>query len=174
MIEIKLVENDDKEFIEIVEKLLNTSIKSTFPNEIFIVKIDNWFDFKWQSFSGKTLGLVSVWHKELRIPPFIPNRVLEQTYFKRFDGTYVEQKFGDLHIYQHSDANFNRKISLISNSALFLWFSGNTKNTLRGSIMLYQIENELNNSCYVSFVKKGNWQINKTEDISRNEVLALI
>ena len=174
MIEILPIENEDLDFIGIVKKILNTSLQSYIPNEIFVFKIDNWFDFKWQSFSGNTMGAVGVWHNELRIPPFIPNRVLEQKYFKRFGETYNEREYGNLHVYQQSDANFNRKITLVSNSGLFLWFSGNTKNNLRGSIMLYQVEDQTENSWYVSFVKSHRWRIDKTEGISNNEVLALI
>jgi hypothetical protein len=57
---------------------------------------------------------------------------------------------------------------------MFVWFSGNTKNSLRGSIMIYQIKKEAKYSFYVSFLKKDNWQIYKTDEISRNEVLSLM
>jgi hypothetical protein len=177
MIEILPNGNDDFDFIQIVEKILNGFIQNITPKEIYIIKIDNWFDFKWRAFEGKILGAVGSWNeKELRIPPFIPDRVLEQLYFQKVNNAYEKQDRWDLHIYQSSSSNITgkRKLVAFGGTRMFLWFSGNTKNTLRGSIMLYQIEEENSSTLYISFLKKENWQVYKTDGISRNEVLALI
>ena len=176
MIEIQPTENDDIDFIKIVERTLNSFIQSSEPDEIYIVKIDHWFDFKWREFAGKLVGTVGFWNKELRIPPFVPDRVSEQLYFDKVNGTYEKQDISNLHIYQSSRNNITGKRKLIStsNPRFYFWFSGNTKVALRGSIMLYQIEKENEYSWYVSFLKKENWQIYKTDGISRNEILAFI
>lgn len=160
----------------LVENVLNSSVQISKPNKIYIIKIDHWFDFKWREFAGKLLGAVGYWNKELRIPPFIPDRVLEQLYFEKVNGSYEKQDAAVIHIYQSSGDNITGKRKLISTSGvrLSVWFSGNTKNTLRGSIMLYQIGKVNQNTWYVSFLKKENWQIYKTDGISRNEILAFI
>jgi hypothetical protein len=40
--------------------------------------------------------------------------------------------------------------------------------------MFYVVSEEFQNGWYVSFVKKTDWQINKTKNISRNSVRAFI
>jgi len=176
MIEILPGDNDDSGFTVIVENIINKTIENVTPDEIFLTKIDNWFDFKWRAFSGKTLGAVGVWNKELTIPPFIPDRVLEQSYYQKSNESYVKQVGHYLHGYQSSGENIGRKLKSYSfaPTRMFVWFSGNTKNSLRGSIMIYQIKKEAKYSFYVSFLKKDNWQIYKTDEISRNEVLSLM
>lgn len=174
MIKIESGENDDPTFVSIVETTLDNLIRMHPSTDIYLIKIDNWFDFKWYSFSGKALGLVGFRHKELRIPPFTPDRIAWQRYFIKTESHVVETEVKPLHIYQQSDANFLRKIKLISDSAIFLWFSGNSKTSSRGSMMLYGIRDGNEPSWYISLLKKESWQIFKTQDISKNEALAQI
>jgi hypothetical protein len=176
MIEILPNENDDLGFTEIVENIINKTVENIAPEEIYLTKIDNWFDFKWLAFSGKLAGAVGFWNDELTVPPFIPDRVMEQSYFQRLNETYVKQVGHKLHGYQSSGENIGRKLKSYSfaRTRIFVWFSGNTKNSLRGSIMIYQIIKEAKYSFYVSFLKKDDWQIYKTDEISRNEVLSLM
>lgn len=135
MIEIITKENDDKAFTDIVENILNETIENVAPDDIFLTKIDNWFDFKWRAFSGKLVGAVGVWNSELTIPPFIPDRVLEQTYFQKLSNSYLNQSGSFLHRYQASGENIGRKLESYSfaRTRLFIWFSGNIKNSLRGA-----------------------------------------
>jgi hypothetical protein len=168
---------DDFEFTTIVENFTNAFITSCTPDEIYLIKIDSWFDFKWRGFEGKLLGALGTWnHEKLKIPPFIPDRVVEQSYFERVDGAYKKHEAPDLHIYQSSSDNITGKRRLVGSfgTRLLIWFSGNTAKSLRGSVMLYQIENDRHATLYVSFLKKDKWQIFKTDGISRNEVLSII
>ncbi len=177
MIEILPSEKDDSEFILIIEKILKNFVQSHLPKEVYVIKIDSWFDFKWRAFMGKYLGAAGFWNKEqLRIPPFIPDRVLEQIYFQKLNEEYVKRVHADLHIYQTSSNNITGKRKLVtsSGSRLFCWFSSNTKNTQSGSLMFYHIKPEDSDTFYVSFLKKKNWQIYKTDQISRNEVSNLM
>jgi hypothetical protein len=174
MIRIQRLEYDDPEYINHVECILTNLIAAFDINEVYLVKIDHWFDFKWYSFSGKSLGAVGVRHKTLRLPPFVPERVERQQYFSKIGDSFKESSAGALHIHQHSDANFNRKIENISDSAIFLWYSGGTKQALRGSVMFYGTINGNEPSWYISFLKKTSWQIYKTEDISRREARELL
>lgn len=177
MIEIRSDDFDAAEYVRIVENYLNNFIRDVAPDEILVVKIDNWFDHKWRNFAGKFLGAVGFWNETvLRIPPFIPDRVVEQRYFEKHGDEYQERERAGLHIYQSSGENITgkRKLVAFGRKRLLFWFSGNSKNALRGSLMIYRIEKENSSTVYVSFVKKENWQIYKTDGISRQEAKSLI
>ena len=171
---IEATDNDDKDFIEIVSNMLRISVGLCQPKDVFIIKIDHWFNHKWLEFAGKTLGATGVWYEELRVPPFVPDRVIEQTYFQKTANGYEQSDAKDLHIYQSGDANLRRKIREVSESANFVWFSSETANNSQASLMFYVVSEEFQNGWYVSFVKKTDWQINKTKNISRNSVKAFI
>ncbi|HVE59363.1 MAG TPA: hypothetical protein VNB22_21315, partial [Pyrinomonadaceae bacterium] len=70
-----------------------------------------------------------------------------------------------------SDENAQRKIK--RKSALYGWFSGETATNSQGSFMLYKFGKESQHSWYVSFIKKADWQIYKTDNISKAEVKAM-
>ncbi len=175
MIPIVPDNNDDPCFIKIVEKFTNTHVENLNPDEVYVIKIDSWFDFKWRDFSGKIMGAIGMWDKEnLRVPPFIPDRVVKQVYFVKEKNNYEQYEVADLHIYQDSSNNItgNRRLVAPLGTRLFFWYTGNTSETLRGSIMMYHVEKEDHCTLYVSFMKKNEWQIFKTDGISRNAVLA--
>jgi hypothetical protein len=172
MIEILPAENDDKNFIGLVEQISNVGINLTQPEEVFIIKIDHWFNFKWKSFSHKIFGALGVWRDELRIPPFIPDRVVEETFFQKIGEVYETKSANPLHIYQPSENNARRKIK--RKSALFVWFSGETTKNSQGSLMIYTFSKDFQNAWYVSFIKKSDWQIYKTDNISKTEAKAMI
>src|SRR5215510_10889155 len=44
---------DDPHFVELLKHLISRLVGETFPEQIFVMKIDNWFDHKWLNFSGK-------------------------------------------------------------------------------------------------------------------------
>jgi hypothetical protein len=123
MIEIISKENEDEKFVQMIEQIVNVGINFTKPKEIYIIKIDNWFDFKWLGFIGKTLGELGMWNnEELRIPPFIPDRILEQSYFHKTGENYFKQKAPNLHIYQSSGNNITGKRKLVSTLETRLFF----------------------------------------------------
>src|SRR6188508_2895229 len=79
MIPLVPAENDDAEFLLLVQRIASGAISALELGEVYLVRIDNWFDHKW-------LGWRSPWrHKQiekLRIPTFTPNRVRSE---QRFD-----------------------------------------------------------------------------------------
>ena len=172
MIEILPSQNEDKKFVGLVEQILNTGISLTEPNDVFVTKVDHWFDYKWRKFSHKVFGAVGVWREPLRIPPFIPDRIVEEAYFEKVEKRYIYKDLYRLHIYQPSSENADRKIR--RESATFLWYSGDTANNTLGSLMIYTFGKDFQNSWYVSFIKKTDWQIYKTDNISRAEIKAMI
>ncbi len=175
MIRIERDIYDDHKFIDLIEAFVNRSANDRSPCEIYLVKIDHWFDVKWRGFQGKLLGAAGLRSFEtLRIPPFIPDRVLEQRYFERGNGIYAEGTAPQLHFYQSSSDNLTRK-SLVATSEprLFVWYSGGTAVSLRGSVMAYVIKKSDSKSFYISLQKKQMWCPLKTDGISRKEATTL-
>jgi hypothetical protein len=166
--------SDDEIFIEIVERFINKSISFYKPNEVYVIKTDNWFDHKWVEFSGKVSGELGVWLRELRVPPFVPDRIVEELHFQKDDKEYKLQEARNLHIYQASEENALRKIKNFTDSAILVWFNGNTNICSQACLMFYQVENEVETAWYISFLKKETWKLYKTMNISRNEALGFI
>lgn len=173
---IKLIpkENDDKAFTEIVSKILNNSISLTNPKDVYVVQIDHRFDYKWLIFSHKALGAIGDWRSKLRIPPFIPDRVVEELYFQMIGGEFIKKEQKPLHIYQSSEDNSYRLIRNLTNSGIFIWFSGDTKSSSQASLMFYEVLENSYNYWFVSFVNNGTWQIRGTRNISKKEIHTLI
>ena len=71
MIAFTKSEIDDIGFISKVQILANEIIKDLSPKEVYLFKVDNWFDTKWLNFTGKILGTLGTWHygDDSRIPP---------------------------------------------------------------------------------------------------------
>lgn len=175
MIEIVADQNDDSEFIGIFENITKYYVKDLAPDEMYSIKIDSWFDYKWRNFQGKVLGAFGVRNEDqLVVPPFIPDRVVEQHFFEKEDCSYIPKEVPALHIYQNSGENVFRRLKGTNRTRLFVWFSGNSKVNSRGSVMIYRIGKESNHTIYISFLKKDEWQIYKTDGISRSEVLSLL
>ncbi len=87
--------DDAPDFVRQVEQVANGVIRRHAPETLVLIKIDNYFGSKWLGFSGKALGLLGVWHNpdyhpanNIRIPPFVPNRVVSQ---RRFAGPAYEE-----------------------------------------------------------------------------------
>ncbi len=47
MIELIPVEDDDVEFLALVQRIVNGALGALDVREVFLVHVDNWFDFKW-------------------------------------------------------------------------------------------------------------------------------
>ncbi|MEM6516596.1 MAG: hypothetical protein AAF688_10475 [Bacteroidota bacterium] len=71
---LKEKNNDNPNFILNCEKIIQNRIELWKPNDIFVTRIDNWFDQKWMEFSGTIMAGLSIWKAETTIPPFHPNR----------------------------------------------------------------------------------------------------
>src|SRR5687768_6991582 len=92
--EIIVRDGDAQDFIKSINKIMLALIEKFQINEVCIVRIKNWFDHKWLNYSGKSVvqfpggaGLIdsalnNEWRKKITIPPFNPNRVLSETFFR--------------------------------------------------------------------------------------------
>ena len=163
MIEFTKSEIDDIDFISKVQILTNQIIKDLNPNEVYLFKVNNWFDTKWLNFTGKILGALGTWNydDDSRIPPFSPNRIIEQGYYELNElKTYDKQKSNlQIHKKQSAENNLNRRIIDFSDSAVFVWYSSNTKKNGQGSLMVYPVENEKCQPFYIGLRKNKDWDI---------------
>tara|TARA_R110000868_G_C10595544_1_gene739977 strand:+ start:46 stop:621 length:576 start_codon:yes stop_codon:yes gene_type:complete len=183
MLKIKFDTTDDNGFTEIVKSIITNLILSLNPDEISIVRIKNWFDHKWLNYSGKEIReydtgkgamipfvLEPFWNKEITIPPFTPNRVLNESFY-RLKGK-VNPKFEELtHIWQRSMDNKKRLISERTESGLCIWISSNSVANGQGSLMVYQIKDSDILTWYVKIENKNGWKITKAKGIDKNNAL---
>jgi len=168
MIEFVPAENDDPAFLALAQRIVNGALSIFEMREAYLIQVDNWFDHKW-------LGWWSSWdHKKvrkLRVPPFTPNRVRSQKHFiwdtKRSCWTFTGQG-KPLHLWQPGRRP-SKRIDELSESAAFIWYSGNTLKNRAGSMMLYLSGGELY-AWYASFRKAENWTVADEFGITRREL----
>ena len=146
------------------------------PAEVYLVRIDQWFDTKWLNFSGKLLGAVGVWNKRTSVPPFHPGRVREEHHFSatRNPDAFETTPAAPLHRAQTSSESIVRSISRISSDAVFFWHSSGTADLDRGSIMLYRTSPNEVLSWYVSFHRTASWWLDRHRGISPGEIRHLL
>lgn len=166
MIELGLAEGEDEGFIALAERILSDEVLRSRPAELYVVHINNWFDWKWLKFSGK--GLVPVWNRELTVPAFNPGRVVSQRHYTwdERESEYVSDGPGrPLHLRQTSAANICRFIARISPSAGYVWYSGNTSRNGEGSVMVYLSLPQGQSARHFSLQrKKGRWRVKRTTE----------
>jgi len=173
MVKLTPTEQDDPEFVTLVSRILNGAIGCYKPRELYVIRIDTWFDHKWNEYSGRRGYCCNVWLDPLTPPPFSPNRVKSQLTFELSDAEHFEfdrTKAPALHIYQGGPDNSHRRLKAITPSGLYLWYSGNTGKVDRASLMVYSIQGDDNLGWYASFLKRGDWKIGLTKGISQNEL----
>jgi hypothetical protein len=82
---------DDPGFLAKVRGILFHVVELQAPSDLYVVRVRNWFDYKWVGFGGKVIGAVGRFPAELTIPPFKPNRVLlESTFSRNPSGEYAQ------------------------------------------------------------------------------------
>ena len=169
--------NDDPGFLQLATALILGSIEST-PARICLVKIDNWFDAKWLGFVGKCMGALGVGYpQDLRIPPFHPHRVLGQwdLVWDESSDDYRPSEQPALHIYQTSESNFQRHARVVlGRSARLVWFSGNSLANGRGSLMVYDLREEVEEPWYVELTRGQPWQFGRCRGVSRGQLSRIL
>lgn len=184
--ETHLAGNDDPEFVSLAGKVLSSLVDSASPNDVFVVRIDNWFDHKWLKFSGKgrvpfdfsidldhpQVALDEFHQEKVTFPPFSPRRVVSQQYFKR-PGT-KESEFPHPCKKEKTAKNLQRRVTQISQSGVFVWFSSHSRPNGRGSMMAYVVDGDRVTTWYASFVKAGVWKIDRVKGIERETLDAML
>jgi hypothetical protein len=170
MIELVPAEDDDLAFLALVQRIVNGAVAILERREVYLVQIDNWFDHKW-------LGWWSNWkHKELEelyVPPFNPGRVRSQKHFlwSATSSRWTLAGQGKpLHRRQPGrPASFRQRLDRLSDSAVFIWYSGRTLTNRAGSLMLY-LSGAEGYAWYASFRKEEIWSIADEFRVTRREL----
>lgn len=177
---MRLIENveayPDREFLEIVERIVSTVVEESGARELYLVEIKNWFDRKWGHYSGK--NLVPFWLKTTTVPPFTPSRLLTERYFRRIASGDLLHATPDHPLYLREKQSFSvrrpKRISEISDSAVFAWYSSHATENRRGSLMIYVSTENAVRVWYAGFRREDVWQLHITKEISREAVLELM
>ena len=174
MIALHRTKEQDPLFVDLVEHLLIDLVQHHRSNEIYIVLIDNWFDYKWLNFSGTVMHEIAVWKSEVTLPPFHPSRVISQLHFRLSEQEslfYEASSSKPLHVLQPSRDNLQRVLNQVTSSGILAWYSGATQRSDRASLMVYIVEGEQVRTWYASFRKGKVWKLERTMGISRTELI---
>lgn len=178
------VSGDSVEFMGKVQAIVKSIARYYEPQRLYVIRIDNWFGPKWMHFAGKfTAGkgfAVGVHRSTLRVPPFVPHRVITERVFA--GPNYEEVARPPLHIECASSDALHRRIADLDREAAFVWFSGQSDVQKRGSIMVYLPRKSealpsrrdgpgRAGAFYVGFSKRDSvWQPATLRGVSRGEV----
>ena len=172
--------DDAPDFVKQVEQVVNGIIHRHSPEIVVLLKIDNWFGSNWLGFSGKLLGALGIWSEpynqsadNIRIPPFVPSRVVSQ---RRFVGPSYEEIDGGKPIHERIASRFalRRKAATTAPKATLFWYSGNSKTAGRGALVAYVATAGGYWSCYAALEAAQPWRVTETWDIKREDLWSLM
>jgi hypothetical protein len=172
--------DDAPDLVKQVERVANGVIRLHAPETLVLIQIDNFFGSKWLGFSGKPLGGISIWFNPsynpaaiVRIPPFVPNRVVSQ---RRFSApTYEESDCGEpIHQRMPSRVALHRTVATAAPKSALVWYSGKTKVTGRGAVMAYVPAADSYWLWYAAFEAGEPWTVTETLDIKRDALASLM
>jgi len=178
-------EDDAPAFLERVRHIVSGAVRTHRTDEVYIVRIDNWFDRKWLGFSGIgkfefpggwwrfETALYEVRKDKLTLPPFTLNRVRSRRRFiwNAYAGRFVRAHLRHrLHFGRPSCKNLNEPISRIGPAVTFVWYSGNTAKNDRGSLMIYVHRNDLCVAWHASMTQGSQWRPTAVTGLSREEL----
>jgi hypothetical protein len=181
-------QGDSAEFVEKARGIAVGVAQDYAPARLYVVRIDNWFGPRWMHFAGTfTAGKhasVGAHKMNLRVPPFVPHRVVAE---RVFVGSDYEETFAaePLHIDCPSKLALTRRIADVDKEAAFLWFSGESEAQGRGAVMVYltagsnAIARRRNGlrGCGAFYVgmshRDGDWEPAMLRGVSRGEVAHL-
>jgi hypothetical protein len=175
VIDLAATTADAPVFVARVRNITAGVCRLTRPVGIYVVRINHWFDWKWLKFSGKSVGALGVWCRDVTIPPFHPHRVRSELLFRPTPGwtKYQLVPIPDyrLHVFQNSGRNLGRLMRREIPNVACVWYSGDSKAIGRGSIMVYAPGDKQYWAWYLDVVGKGSaWETRWVEGISRGEL----
>jgi hypothetical protein len=157
---------DASEFVTAVNRVVDGLLRDSSPQSLVVIQIDNWFSQKWLGFSGLPIPHVAAFcrKEETRIPPFVPNRVVSERWFAAplFEEADPAVR---LHLRQRSKIALRRKASEVAPGSLLVWYSGNSANTGRGSLMAYIPEGKSYRNWYAQWQNANDWHSIQTDGI---------
>jgi hypothetical protein len=178
---MRLIENievhPDREFLEIVEQIISTVVEQSGVKELFLVEIENWFNYKWLHYARKFL--IPIWTHTAMVPPFPPARILSERQFRRALGAdQFARDAGRERLHAMVERSFRerrfQKITDVSQSAVFVWYSSNATANKAASLMVYVAAKDRVHAWFAAFRKDGEWRLDLTRDIRREAVLELM
>jgi hypothetical protein len=190
-LQIAAGETDDPQFVMLLKSLVRGLIEEDAPQELWIMKIDDWFDRKWLRFSGigtvdfqfpafmnrYDAALNEFYQDKLTFPPFTPNRVLGQWSFMRIDDHYAE---APLRVLPHpsqkqpGEANSHRRFEDFGRSARFVWYSAEALANGRASVMVYKARANRVEARFAAFSRQQGWKLHATKGTSRDDVQRML
>jgi hypothetical protein len=172
--------DDAPEFVNLVEYAVNGILRRYSPATLILIKIDNWFGSRWLGFAGKIMGLAGLTmninkHRtaDINIPPFVPERVVLQRRFiaPQFD----EVAAGELiHKRMRTTEALKRKAAHAAPGIAFVWYSGNSKENGRGSLMSYLPLDSAYWSWFVDLKRSNPWRVTEIRGIKADDFSSLI
>lgn len=166
---------DHHGFVWTIDKIANSVISKYLPDDIYMIRMKNGFDFKWVEFSGVANFQLGEWRDYLTIPPFKPDRVVSQvTYRKDEYNQYNKIDASPLHEMNSDSSDLRKRISSLTQSGIFVWWSGNTVFNKKGCQLIYIRHRNKSLAWYVSFWKGDKWDIFKSKGIAKSEIEAFL
>ncbi|MBK7075932.1 MAG: hypothetical protein IPH44_26925 [Myxococcales bacterium] len=169
-------EDDDLDAVAWAERTIRREIARVEPRELHLVTIDGWFSQRWLGFSNKELGAVRFATMALRVPPFVPSRVIaHQCLVRERGGAYVPlPRPPELHRRQPSAANRDRTLAALFPDAALCWWSGGTRSSGRGSLMAYLPGEGGHTAWYAELARgaTGAWRVTRTVGVGAAELIA--
>lgn len=164
-------DGDHAAFLSVANQVFLGIAERIRPASIRIIRIDNWFGSNWLDFSGKAIGGVGYWKARFTVPPFVPSRVEREEIWVKDGRTYLQsEQFQSLHIKIRSEENMRRYFDELCPETVAFWFSGQTSNNGRGSIMIYDTAScDEPRSWFVELVAECNWRPSQAHGITRKE-----
>jgi len=167
-------EDDDADFISLVQRLIHGVVSMRRPKDYCVVRIDNWFGHRWLNFSGKTLGALGLHKRDpVTFPPFVPSRVRSYTLFRLDEEENDYMSIDDrrpVHRWQNSGENLHNFVKHSFPDSSFFWFSSNTKANRRGSLMGYVVGDGEFWTWYLELCKEIDWRQSKAINITAQEI----
>jgi hypothetical protein len=77
-------------------------------------------------------------------------------------------------VIRRSGDNLSRFIEHVTQSGVFIWFSGGTVDADHGSVMVYSIWADTQNGWNASFRRTDDWRLYRVQGLSRPELASLI
>ncbi len=173
---LKHYNNDDPAFLFRLNHIIAGAIRYARPKQAHIVKVDNWFGSRWRCFAGSLSGRDLHPEDQLALPPFAPKRVLSETSYRRYGDQLKRCDAKRLH-----DTKIIPSVAMPfyldekMPSCVFIWYSGNTANQDRGTLMVYEVEKGENQRAWYAELQKrdGIWSVSSAIGTSVNEICAL-
>lgn len=173
---------DAVNFIASINKIISSLIDSYRFDDVFMIRIDNWFDHKWLNYSGKSVvqfqdsqliesALQDEWREKITVPPFNPNRVLSEMFFGINSSVGTDKT---LHTVKASNDNIHNRIINFSTNGLFIWYSSETERNQKGSVMIYKVQQGKVETFYVSFENNKHWKAKQVKGITTTELTNLL